>query len=138
MSEEKFIVEGGNGPELKSVEMKDHSADPKLTDEKVKKQAEHETNTTKSVTGPLAISPEFLAKAKKRGRPKKVESKQWRCSTCREVFDDAGVMKIGAGTNRYAVFCPNCQKSLGFEDQVVLDTVAALIKNNPTGKNAKA
>jgi len=140
MSEEKFIVEGGNGPELKPVEVKDHSADPKLTteqEERLRRQAAHEDATTKDVIGPMAISPELLAQAKKRGRPKKkVEqpARNWRCGTCQEIFDDKQVMKIGAGENRYAVFCPYCQKSLGFQDQAVLDTVAELIKNNPNFK----
>lgn len=142
MSEDTFITEGGNGPELRPVENKDHSNDPKLmTDEQLRKHAEHEAETTKDVIGPMAISPALLAKAKKKiGRPKKevkVERK-WRCATCQEIFEDKDVMKIGAGENRYAVFCPQCQKSLGFQDPVILETVANLIKNNPTGKNAKA
>jgi len=88
---------------------------------------------------------------KKRGRPKKVatvvkatapvvvepakpEPRTWHCSSCQEDFNDKNVMKIGAGTNRWAVFCPQCQRSFGFQDQEVLNKVAALIKNNPTGK----
>ena len=148
MSEEKFIREGGNGPELAPVENKDHSADPKLmSDEQLRKHAEFETEATKNCVGPLACSPEIYKAVKeantkkKAGRPKKkIEEPavKWRCGTCQEHFDDKQVMKIGAGDNRFAVFCPNCQKSLGFQDQAVLDTVADLIKNNPTGKNAKA
>ena len=140
MSEEKFIVGDADGPKLVPVETKDHSKEPKLmNDEQLRKHAEHEAETTKEVIGPMAISPELLKKAK-RGRPKKENkpARNWRCGTCQEVFDDKNVMKIGAGTNRYAVFCPICQKSLGFEDPVVLETVDALIKNNPTGKNVQA
>lgn len=82
---------------------------------------------------------------KKRGRPAKqaaaVEEvkpeKIWYCSTCRETIADSNAMKIGAGENRYAVFCPQCQRSFGFEDKVMLDIVADLIKNNPTGKDDK-
>lgn len=145
MSEEKFITEGGNGPELRPVEQKDHSADPKLADEKwLREKAKIEEETTKGVVGPMACSPEIYKAVKeantkkKAGRPKKkVEepARKWRCGTCQEIFEDKHVMKIGAGDNRYAVFCPYCQKSLGFQDQTVLDTVADLIKNNPTGKN---
>ncbi len=62
------------------------------------------------------------------------QEKIWYCSSCRETISDQNVMKIGAGTNRYAVFCPMCQRAFGFEDQDLQDKVAALIKNNPTGK----
>lgn len=90
---------------------------------------------------------------KKRGRPAKTvttvvtetvpvepikeikSEKEWYCSTCRETIGDKNVMRIGAGDNgRCAVFCPQCCKSLGFLDPVVLETVARLIKDNPTGK----
>lgn len=78
---------------------------------------------------------------KKRGRPaKKVATeevappKEWYCSTCRENINDKNVMKIGAGLNRWAVFCPQCQRSFGFQDQSMHDKVADFIKNNPTGK----
>ena len=77
---------------------------------------------------------------KKRGRPAKktVEEEKpekiWYCSTCRETISDSNVMRIGAGENRCAVFCPQCQRSFGFEDKVMHDKVAEFIKNNPTGK----
>jgi hypothetical protein len=65
--------------------------------------------------------------------------KEWYCSTCRETISDKNVMRIGAGDNgRCAVFCPQCQRSFGFEDKDLQDKVAALIKDNPTGKSAKA
>jgi hypothetical protein len=143
---DNFIVNDGDGAKLVPVEAKDYSNDPKLTDEKFKERAEHEAETTKDVVGPMAISPELLAKTKKKiGRPKKVpgaapvEEKQekpkyWYCSTCRENIDDKNVMKIGAGTNRWAVFCCQCQRSFGFQDQDLHDKVAKLIRDNPTGK----
>lgn len=78
---------------------------------------------------------------KKRGRPAKVPvvaPRQFRCSTCQESFTEDTVMKIGAGDNgRSAIFCPNCQKSLGFLDLVFEQQIADLVKNNPTGKLPK-
>jgi len=58
----------------------------------------------------------------------------WYCSTCKENIGDKEVMKIGAGENRSAVFCPMCQRSFGFQDPVVMETVARIIRDNPTGK----
>jgi hypothetical protein len=87
---------------------------------------------------------------KKRGRPAKkavqavavveepvseeAPARTWYCSTCKETIEDKFVMKLAAGPERWAVFCPTCQRSFGFLDQAVLDKVADLIKNNPTGK----
>jgi hypothetical protein len=135
-----------------------------VNDDNFKKMAAHEEATTKDVVGPMAISPELLAKAKKKrpynrkvkttlapvevrtstAEPSAVtesvpveevpEEREWYCSTCRENISDKNVMKIGAGDNRWAVFCPQCQRSFGFQDQAVIDKVAELIKNNPTGK----
>src|ERR1039458_9716940 len=132
MSNEQFIVNEGDGAKLVPVQAKEPTL---MSDEDFKKMAEHEAETTKDVAGPLAISPELVAK-KKRGRPAKkvdapaVEVKKanperiWYCSTCRETIADHNVMKIGAGTNRWAVFCPQCQRSFGFLDQAMLDKVA--------------
>ena len=74
---------------------------------------------------------------RKRGRPRKVveevvPEREWYCSTCRETIADHNAMKIGVGTNRWAVFCPQCQRSFGFLDQAMLDKVAKLIRDNPT------
>lgn len=124
MSEEQFIIEDGKGAKLVPVETKDHSKDPVLVPE-VKAEIP-------------------LVEKKKRGRPsKKVISevkpvREWYCSTCREHYSDSSVMKMGAGTNRYAVFCPNDQKFLSYVDEVVQKTVKDWADNNPTGKNAKA
>ncbi len=160
MSDEQFIVNEGNGAKLVPVEAKEPTL---MSDAKLKEMAEHEAETTKNVTGPLAISPELLAKAKKKRpynrKPKTLtpvevrtstaepsavtesvpeqevpEEREWYCSTCRENISDKNVMKIGAGDNRWAVFCPQCQRSFGFQDQAVIDKVAEFIKNNPTGK----
>ena len=60
--------------------------------------------------------------------------KEWYCSTCRERYTDSSVMKMGAGTNRYAVFCPSCTKFLNYVDEVVQNTVKDWVDNNPTGK----
>jgi len=133
------------------VELKDHSKDPVLTPPKPERtELEREVDAEIIAKGKDAIkdfdeSQAIVVPAKKRGRPaKKVVAevkpeKIWYCSTCRETISDKNVMKIGAGTNRWAVFCPQCQRSFGFLDQEVQNKVAALIKNNPTGKgNAKA
>lgn len=110
MSDDQYIQGNADNPVLVPVELKDHSTDPKLTEEiRLKKKV--------SVKG--------------RGRPKKIESRVWRCSTCQEFFDDSNVMKIGAGENRHAIFCPTCQKSLGFLQPDVDKIVDSLIKNNP-------
>jgi hypothetical protein len=135
MSDEQFIVNEGDGAKLIPVQSKEPTL---VSDDKLKEMAAHEEATTKDVAGPLAISSELLAK-RKRGRPKKVAAevkpeKIWYCSTCRKTISDKNVMRIGAGENRYAVFCSECQRSFGFEDQTMLDTVAKLIRDNPTGK----
>lgn len=59
------------------------------------------------------------------------------CKSCGEMITDRNVMKIGAGTDRYAVFCPFCQRSLGFIDEVFQQKVLDLATNNPTGKDEK-
>jgi hypothetical protein len=134
MSDEQFIVNEGDGAKLVPVQSKEPTL---MSDEDFKKMAEHEAETTKDVAGPLAISPELVAK-RKRGRPKKVVTevkpeKIWYCSTCRETISDKNVMRIGAGDNgRNAVFCPQCTRSFGFEQPDVDAKVADLIKNNPT------
>lgn len=170
-NQEKFLVSDGNGVKEVPVELKDHSKDPKLTDEKFKELAAEEDKIPGglSVAGDLRkrtdlekeVDAEIIAKgkdavhdfdesqaivvpAKKRGRPaKKVAAevkpeKIWYCSTCRETISDKNVMKIGAGPNRWAVFCPQCQRSFGFQDEAVVKIVEKLIKDNPTGKNEKA
>lgn len=101
------------------VELKDHSKDPILV--------------------PVAKNVPLVAK-KKRGRPaKKVISevkpvREWYCSTCREYYTDLTIMKMGAGDNRYAAFCPNDQKFLSYVDEVMQKTVKDWADNNPTGK----
>jgi hypothetical protein len=119
-----------------------------MNDDTFKEMAAHEEATTKDVTGPLAISPELLAAPKKkRAYNRKVKpvavapvvvqpeaEREWYCATCRETISDRQVMRMGAGDNRFAVFCPTCQKSFGFEDKIMHETVAGWIKNNPTGK----
>lgn len=115
MSEE-FIVGDGDAAKLVPVELKDHSKDPVIAE--LKKEAP-------------------VIEKKKRGRPKKVAEKPLRefyCSTCREVISELNVMKIGCGPNRAALFCPQCQRSLGFFQPDLDEKVADLIKNNPTGK----
>src|ERR1035437_5152366 len=121
MSDEKEfgLTNSGDSVVPILVETKDHSKDPLLTEPKKE---------------------QLVIKKKKLGRPKKVKAveakpeKIWYCSTCRETIADKNVMRLGDGANRCAVFCPQCQRSFGFEDQAMLDTVAKLIKNNPTGK----
>jgi len=115
------IVNNGDQAELVPVILKDHSKDPVIVPE-VKVEAP-------------------VIEKKKRGRPKKVVTeevkplKEWYCSTCRENISDKNVMRIGAGDNgRCAVFCPQCTRSFGFEDQELHDRVAKLVRDNPTGK----
>lgn len=131
MSEE-FIVNDGDVAKLVSVELKDHSKDPVITD--LVKEMEKQTGVPTELVTPVV-------EKKKRGRPKKVVTeevkhlKEWYCSTCRENINDLNVMRIGAGDNgRSAVFCPQCQRSFGFEDQELHDRVAKLVRDNPTGK----
>ena len=72
---------------------------------------------------------------KKRGRPKKAAAvREFYCSTCRETHSELVVMKMPAGDNRWAIFCPNCQKNLTFLQPDLDKKVSDLIKNNPTGK----
>lgn len=120
MSEEYGLTNSGDNVVQVPVETKDHSKDPVLVPE-VKAEIP-------------------LVEKKKRGRPsKKVTSevrpvREWYCSTCREHYSDSSVMKMGAGTNRYAVFCPTDQKFLNYVDEVVQKTVKDWADNNPTGK----
>jgi hypothetical protein len=120
MSEE-FIVGDGDQAKLVPVELKDHSKDPVITD--LVKEME-------KLTG---VPPEMLApvvEKKKRGRPKKVAAvREYYCSTCREKYDDLTVMKMGCGESRFAIFCPNCQKALGFNDAAANEKMAKLLKN---------
>ncbi|MGH7974754.1 MAG: hypothetical protein ACREBR_04465 [bacterium] len=146
MSEEFGLTNSGDGIVPVPVEKKE----PTLV-KRERTALEKEVDAELIAKGPN--NPDFLAgdaltvyPKKKRGRPAKqhvgvestVEVKpQWRCSTCQEHIDDKNVMKIGAGDNRWAVFCPYCQKSLGFQDDVLHKTIAKLIKDNPTGKSEK-
>jgi hypothetical protein len=160
MSQDNFIAGDADGPKLVPVEAKEPTlvSDEQL--KRLKRRAEHEAETTKDVVGPMVISPELLAKMKKKRpynrKPKVIPvevktsatepsavtesvpveeapvEREWYCSTCRENISDKDVMRIGAGDNRSAIFCPNCQRSFGFQDKVVADKIAELIKNNPT------
>ncbi len=113
MSDEQFIVNDGDAAKLVPVEVKEPT---------------------------LAVEQKPLVEKKKRGRPTKKTSvkedllPEWYCSTCRENISDKNVMRIGAGTNRFAIFCPQCQRSFGFQDQEFTDKVDALIKNNAANK----
>jgi hypothetical protein len=66
---------------------------------------------------------------KKRGRPKKVVIREFYCATCREKYLETTVMKMPAGDNRAAIFCPSCSKSLGFFQPDVDEKIAKLHKN---------
>lgn len=109
--------EGTDGVVQVPVELKDHSKDPVIVPE-VKVEA-------------------TVVEKKKRGRPKKAAKadpiREFRCSTCREVYTDLTVMKMGAGEGRWAIFCPVDQKALGFLSDLD-EKVAKLIRDNPTGK----
>jgi len=128
MSEENFIVNDGDGAKLVPVESKE----PTLNPAPKKKRGRPAKNITPvevrtSTAEPSAVTESVPVEDV-------VAEREWYCSTCRENISDKNVMKIGAGDNRFAVFCPQCQRSFGFQDQEVLDKVAFLIKNNPTGK----
>ena len=132
MSEENFIVNEGGGAKLVPVEAKEPTIAPAAETPKKKrpynrkpKLAPVEVRT--SIAEPSAVTESIPVE-------EVPEEREWYCSTCRENISDKNVMKIGAGDNRWAVFCPQCQRSFGFQDQEVLDKVAELIKNNPTGK----
>ena len=133
MSGEQFIVNEGDGAKLIPVESKESTLAveaQKLHDKIVKNQEL------------FASTPVIPVEKKKRGRPSKKTvteevkpEKIWYCSTCRETISDKNVMRIGAGDNgRCAVFCPQCTRSFGFEDQEAANIVAAWVKDNPTGK----
>lgn len=131
MSEENFIVNDGDGAKLVPVESKEPTLAP--TPEGKKKRGRPAKKTLvpvevrTSTAEPSAVTESVPVEDV-------VAEKEWYCSTCRENISDKNVMKIGAGSDRWAVFCPQCQRSFGFIDQAVLDKVADLIKNNPTGK----
>lgn len=139
MNEEKEfgLTNSGDNVVQVPVELKDHSKDPVIAAVPKKKRGRPAKNALTpieikpSVTVPSAVT-ESLPEVKEK------PAKEWYCSSCQETISDKEVMKIGAGTNRWAVFCPMCQRAFGFEDQDLQDKVADLIKNNPTGKNAKA
>jgi len=111
MSEEQFgIVNEGDAARLEPVILKDHSKDPVIVPE-VKVEAP-------------------VVEKRKRGRPKKATAvREYYCSTCREKYDDLTVMKMGAGEGRFAIFCPQDQRSLGFSDFAADEKMAKLLKN---------
>jgi hypothetical protein len=136
-NEQGYTNIGTDGIMPLSVETKE----PTLVKE-VREAAEKLTGVPVELVAPVV-------QKKKRGRPSKNKVvialdpakegtdetvKEFRCATCREMIHERNLMKIGAGSNRWAIFCPYCQKSLGFLDQEMLDRVDALIKNNPTGR----
>lgn len=130
MSEENFIVNEGDGAKLVPVEAKEPTLAPvqgKKKRGRPAKKAIVPVEVKESLDTPSAVTEDIPTEDV-------VAEKEWYCSTCRENIADKNVMKIGAGVDRWAVFCPQCQRSFGFVDQAVLNAVADLIKNNPTGK----
>jgi len=127
MSEENFIVNDGDGAKLVPVESKEPTLAPKKKRGRPAKNTLTPVEVRTSTAEPSAVTESVPVEDV-------VAEREWYCSTCRENIADKNVMRIGAGTDRWAVFCPQCQRSFGFVDQVVLDKVAELIKNNPTGK----
>ena len=121
MSDEFGIVNEGDQAKLVPVVLKDHSKDPVITD--LVKEMEKQTG----VPAELVAS---VVEKKKRGRPKKAAVvREYYCSTCQEKYDDLTVMKMGAGEGRYAIFCPQDQRSLGFSDFAADEKMAKLLKN---------
>lgn len=130
MSEENFIVNDGNEAKLVPVEAKEPTlapAAPKKKRGRPAKKTLAPVEVRTSIAEPSAVTESVPVEDV-------VAEREWYCSTCRENIADRNVMKIGAGNDRWAVFCPQCQRSFGFLDQAVVDKVAELIKNNPTGK----
>lgn len=126
---DNFIVNEGDGAKLLPVEAKE----PTIVKE-IQEAIEKTTGAPAELVTPIVAK-------KKLGRPKKVVTvheevvvRQFRCSTCQESFDDTAIMRLAAGENRYAAFCPNCQKSMGFVDEAFQQKISDLITNNPTGK----
>jgi uncharacterized protein (DUF4415 family) len=126
------IVNNGDAAKLVPVELKDHSKDPVIVDPKKRER----TALEKEVDAEI-ISETCCAPKRKRGRPAKKTKvvREWYCATCREMISELNAMMLPAGDGgRAAVFCNNCQKSLGFLHPDLDKKVADLIKNNPTGK----
>ena len=102
--------EGTDGVIQVPVTLKDHSRDPVIAPE-VKVEAP-------------------VVEKRKRGRPKKAAAvREYYCSTCRDRYTDLTVMQMGCGEGRYAIFCPNCQKALGFNDFAANEKMAKLLKH---------
>jgi hypothetical protein len=133
MSEENAIVNDGDGAKLVPVEAKECTLTP-APEAKKKRPYNRKPKTGLTPVEVRTSTAEPSAVTESVPVEDVVAEREWYCSTCRENISDKNVMKIGAGTDRWAVFCPQCQRSFGFIDQAVLDKVAELIKNNPTGK----
>src|SRR5579863_8094429 len=77
-----------------------------------------ETKESTLVSTPAETGkPEVSVVKKKRGRKPKVATpvvetplRDFYCATCRERHSELEVMKVAAGEDRSAIFCPNCQK----------------------------
>jgi hypothetical protein len=131
MNDEFGLTTSGDGVVQVPVEKKDHSKDPVLTTQPVSIPAKKRGRPKKIVTPVTVAAPVVKESIKEEIKPEKI----WYCSTCQETISDHNVMRIGAGDNgRCAVFCPMCQRSFGFEDKDLQDKIAALIKDNSTGK----
>jgi len=118
---DNFIVNDGDQAKLVPVTLKDHSKDPMITE--LVKEMEKQTGVPAELVAPVV-------EKKKRGRPKKAAAvREYYCSTCREKYDDLTVMKMGAGEGRFAIFCPQDQRSLGFSDFAADEKMAKLLKN---------
>lgn len=129
---DNFIVNDGDGAKLVPVEAKE----PTIVKE-AKEAMEKLTAVPAELITPVTSKKRKYTKKVKVDAPVeevKEKPQTWYCSTCREDIDDKNAMKIGAGPNRWAVFCPQCQRSFGFQDQAMHDKVADFVKNNPTGK----
>ena len=127
MSEEQGYTNDGDS--IKSIPVE--SKEPTLVSTPAEMSKPETEVKEESVVTPVV-------EKKKRGRPFKksivrgeaVEVvREYYCATCRQHYDDLSVMKMGAGSGRYAIFCNNCQKSLGFSDFAAEETLAKLHKN---------
>lgn len=141
------LTTGGAGDIQKvAIELKDHSHDPVLLPENPSERTELEKEVDAEIIakGAAAVddfdaSESITVTPKKRGRPAKKEivPVAFPCKSCGEMITDRNIMKIGAGKDRFAAFCPFCQRSLGFIDEAFQTKVTDLVKNNPTGKDEK-
>lgn len=136
MNDEKFLVNDGNS--VKEVPVESKEATLTSTPAETGKPSRERTALEEEVDAEIiakdkAALEDFdetqaivVPAKRKRGRPTKQVVREFNCATCRERISELNAMKIGAGDNRYAIFCPYCQKSMGFIDVAAEQKLDAL------------